>query len=147
MGIRTLLAAERGRLLVFVSGLVAVAGCSLVEPRSSATLTPVAIESLQDVHGQWEGTVRELQSRDRGWVTVNITDRESFATYTFAGTAKGHPFLGTGRLQLQSGRLLTEGEERTLTFTLAERDGVRMLTVDGIGKDGKSYHAELSRAE
>ena len=147
MGKRTLLAAERVRLLVLVGGLVAVAGCSLVEPRSSAPLTPVAIESLQDVHGQWEGTVRELQSRDRGWVTVNLTDRDSFATYTFAGTAKGHPFLGTGRLQLQSGRLLTEGEERTLTFTLAERDGVRMLAVDGIGKDGKSYHAELSRAE
>jgi len=147
MGIRTLRAAKRVRLLVFVSGFVAVVGCSLVEPRSSTPLTPVVIESLQDIHGQWEGTVRELQSHDRGWVTVNLTNRESFATYTFAGTAKGNPFLGTGRLQLQSGRLLTEGEERTLTFTLAERGGVRMLAVDGIGKDGKSYHAELSRAE
>lgn len=147
MGKRTLLAAKRVRLLVLVSGFVVVAGCSSFEPRSSTPLTPVAIESLQDVHGQWEGTVRELQSRERGWVTVNITNRESFATYTFAGTAKGNPFLGTGRLQLQSGRLLTEGEGRTLTFTLAERDGVRMLAVDGIGKDGKSYHAELSRAE
>ena len=78
---------------------------------------------------------------------MNITDRESFATYTFAGTAKGNPFLGTGRVQLQNGRLLTEGEGRTLTFTLAERKGVRMLVVDGIGKDGKSHHAELSRAE
>jgi hypothetical protein len=147
MGIRTLLASKRVRLLVLVSGLVAVAGCSLVDPRSSAPLTPVMIESLQDVHGQWEGTVRELQSLDRGWVTVNITDRDSFATYTFAGTAKGNPFLGTGRVQLQNGRLLTEGEGRTLTFALAERDGVRMLVVDGIGKDGKSHHAELSRAE
>ena len=147
MGNQTLPVSQGVRLWVLVSGLVAMVGCSLVEPRSSAPLTPITIESLQDVHGQWEGTVRELQSRARGWVTVNITDRESFATYTFAGTAKGDPFVGTGRLQLQSGRLLTEGEGRTLTFTLAERKGVRMLVVDGIGKDGKSHHAELSRAE
>ena len=147
MGNQTLPASQRVRWWVFISGLVAVAGCSLVESRSSAPLTPVTIESLQDVHGQWEGTVTQLQSRDKGWVTVNITDRESFATYTFAGTAKGNPFLGTGRVQLQNGRLLTEGEGRTLTFTLAERKGVRMLVVDGIGKDGKSHHAELSRAE
>ena len=147
MGNQTLPASQRVRWWVFISGLVAVAGCSLVESRSSAPFIPVVIESLQDVHGQWEGTVKELQSRNRGWVTVSITNRESFATYTFAGTAKGNPFLGTGRLQLQSGRLLTEGEGRTLTFTLAEREGVRMLVVDGIGKDGKSHHAELSRAE
>jgi hypothetical protein len=147
MGKRTSGLSQSIRLWAVVSCLVAVAGCSLVEPRSSTPLTPVVIESLQDDPGRWEGTVRELQSRDRGWVTVSITDREGFATYAFAGTAKGNPFLGTGRLQLQSGRLLTEGEERTLTFTLAEREGVRMLVVDGIGKDGKSHHAELSRAE
>ncbi len=147
MGKRTSGPSQSVRLWGVISCLVAVAGCSSFESRSSAPFIPVVIESLQDVHGQWEGTVKELQSRNRGWVTVSITNRESFATYTFAGTAKGNPFLGTGRLQLQSGRLLTEGEGRTLTFTLAEREGVRMLVVDGIGKDGKSHHAELSRAE
>jgi hypothetical protein len=41
---------------------------------------------------------------------------------------------------------LTEGEGRTLTFTLVGREGVRMLSVEAIAKDGKSYRAELSRA-
>ncbi|WP_455379499.1 hypothetical protein [Petrachloros mirabilis] len=110
-------------------------------------LAPVSIQSLQEVQGRWEGTVTTLQARDTNWVTVNITNRDSYATYTFAGMGKGHPFLGTGRLLLQSGRLLTEGEERELTFTLAERGGVRLLIVDGVGKDGKSHHGELSKAE
>ena len=74
MGKRTSGLSQSIRLWAVVSCLVAVAGCSLVEPRSSTPLTPVAIESLQDVHGQWEGTVRELQSHDRGWVTVNLTN-------------------------------------------------------------------------
>ena len=55
--------------------------------------------------------------------------------------------MGTGRLKLQSGRLMTDAEGRTLTFTLAEREGVQVLVVDGIGNDGKSVHAELYRAE
>lgn len=134
-----------GRLFALASCLFAMAGCSGLDSRSSVPLAPVAIESLQDVHGQWEGTVRALQSRDTNWVTVNITNRDTFATYTFAGMGGGNPFLGTGRLQLQGGRLLTEGEGRMLTFTLVEREGVRILSVDGIAKDGKSYHAELSR--
>jgi hypothetical protein len=104
------------------------------------------IESLNDVQGRWEGTVRAVQGHQTSWATVNITNHETYATYTFAGMSKGEPFLGTGRVQLLDGRLLTEGESRTLTFTLAEYDGARMLVVDGIGKDGKSYHAELKRA-
>ena len=132
---------------MFMSCFVAVTGCSWFDSRSSAPLTPVAIESLHDVDGRWEGTVKALQGSRTSWVTVNITNRDTFATYIFAGTDKGNPFLGTGRLLLQSGRLLTEGEGRTLTFTLAEREGVRMLVVDGLGKDGQSHHAELSRAE
>ena len=127
--------------------LVTVVGCSWFDSQSAEPLTPVAIESLHDVHGRWEGTVKALQGNRTSWVTVNVTNRDTFATYTFAGTDKGNPFLGTGRLSLQSGRLLTEGEGRTLTFTLGEREGARMLVVDGLGKDGQSHHAELSRAE
>jgi len=138
---------QRRRMVALVGCLVAVVGCSLFDSHASTPFSPVSIESLQDVHGSWEGPVKALESRDTGWVSVNITNRDTFATYTFAGMGKGNPFLGTGRLLLQDGRLLTEGEGRTLTFTWAEREGVRMLIVDGTGKDGKSYHAELSRAE
>lgn len=135
------------RLWALAGCLVTVAGCSWFDSQSAEPLTPVAIESLHDVDGRWEGIVSTLQGRDKAWVTVTITNRDTFATYTFVGTGKEIPFMGTGRLLLQSGRLLTEGEGRTLTFTLAEREGVRMLVVDGLGKDGKSHHAELSRAE
>jgi hypothetical protein len=135
------------RSFVLVSCLVTMVGCSWLNAQSSAPLAPVAIERLQEVHGQWEGMVKAVQSRGTNWVTVNITNYDTFSTYTFAGMDGGGPFLGTGRLQLHDGRLLTEGEGRTLAFTLAERRGVPMLIVDGIGKDGKSYHAELTRAE
>lgn len=147
MGRRTSVTSQSVRLWGLIGFLFAVAGCSWFDSRSSSPLVPVSIESLQDVHGRWEGTVRTLQSRDTSWVTVNITNRDSFATYTFVGMSKDNPFVGTGRLLLQSGRLLTEGEGRVLTFTLAERGGMRMLIVDGVGKEGKSHHAELSRAE
>lgn len=133
------------RMCVLGSCLVAIVGCSWLDSRPAAPLTPVSIERLNDVQGRWEGTVRALQGNETSWATVNITNRETYATYTFAGTGNGETFLGTGRVQLQDGRLLSEGEGRTLTFTLAEHDGARVLLVDGIGKDGKSYHAELRR--
>ena len=138
---------QRWRVVALVGCLLAVVGCSRFDSHASTSFSPVSIERLQDVHGRWEGPVKALESRDTGWVSVNVTNREAFATYTFAGMGKGNPFLGTGRLLLQDGRLLTEGEGRALTFTLAKREGIRMLIVDGTGKDGKSYHAELSRAE
>lgn len=89
-------------LFVLVSCLVTMAGCSWRDSQSSAPLVPVSIERLQEVHGQWEGMVRAVQSRDANWVTVNITNHDTFATYTFAGLDGENPFLGTGRLQLQS---------------------------------------------
>ena len=138
---------QSGRYLAIASCVVVMTGCSWSVSQTPTPLNPVAIESLQDVHGRWEGKVRTLQSRDVAWVTVNITHRETFATYTFAGTGEGRPFVGTGRLKLQSGRLMTDAEGRTLTFTLAEREGVQVLVVDGIGNDGNSVHAELYRAE
>lgn len=147
MGKRTFVPLHSVRLWALAVCLLTVAGCSWFDSRSPAPLVPVSIESLQEIQGRWEGTVMTLQGRDTSWVTVNIANRDTFATYTFVGMGKDNPFVGTGRLLLQSGRLLTEGEGRALTFTLAERGGVRMLIVDGLGKERKSLHAELSKAE
>lgn len=137
---------QAGKMCALGGCLIAIVGCSMFDARPAAPLVPVSIESFLDVHGQWEGTVEVVQGKEIGWVTANITNRESFATYTFAAMGKESPLLGTGRLRLQGGRLLTEGEGRALIFTLAERKGARILVVDGIGKDGRSVHAELSRA-
>jgi hypothetical protein len=147
MGTMGRMLARAGNMCALGGCLVTIVGCSMFDTRPVAPVTPVLIESFKEVQGRWEGKVKTVQGNETGWVTVSLTDRETFATYTFAGMGIGDPFLGTGRLQLQGGRLLTEGEGRTFTFTLAEREGVRKLVVDGIGKDGKSHHAELSRAE
>jgi len=134
-------------MCVLSSGLLVIVGCSWLDVRSATPITPVSIERLEDVEGRWEGPVRAIQGHETSWVTVSITKHETYATYTFAGTGSGAPSLGTGIVQLLDGRLLTEGEGRTLTITLAEQGGGRVLVVAGIGKDGKSYHAELRRAK
>ena len=131
---------------VLGSCLVAIIGCASFSFWSATPYTPVAIERFNDVEGRWEGTVKAVQGYETSWVTVEITSYESYTTYTFVGTGRETPFLGTGRVQLLGGRLLNEGEGRTLTLTLAEQSGARMLLVTGIGKDGASFHAELKRA-
>jgi len=131
---------------VLGSCLVAIIGCASFSFWSATPYTPVAIERFNDVEGRWEGTVKAVQGYETSWVTVEITSYESYTTYTFVGTGRETPFLGTGRVQLLGGRLLNEGEGRTLTMTLAEQNGTRVLLVTGIGKDGTSFHAELKRA-
>ena len=136
---------QTGTMCVLGSCLAAIVGCASLDFWSPAPVIPVAIERFNDVEGRWEGRVKAEQSFDSAWVTVDITNHESYATYTFVGTGIRTPFLGAGSLQLLDGRLLTEGEGRALTFTLAEQGGVRVLLVAGIGKDGQSYHAEFKR--
>lgn len=131
---------------VLGSCLVAIVGCASLEFLSGAPYTPVWIEHVSDVAGRWEGAVKGVKGYKTIWVTVDITSHESYTTYTFVGAGRETPFLGTGRVQLLGGRLLNEGEGRTLTLTLAEQSGARMLLVTGIGKDGASFHAELKRA-
>ena len=132
---------------VLGSCLVAIVGCASLNFWSAAPYTPLAIERLNDVEGRWEGTVRAVDGFETSWVTVDITNHESYTTYNFVGTGRSTPLLGAGRLQLLDGRLLNEGEGRTLTLTLAEQKGIRVLLVTGIGKDGASFHAELKRAK
>ena len=139
---------QTGTMCVFGGCLMAIVGCALLNFWSAAPFTPVPIERLTDVEGRWEGTVKAEQGFETVWVTVDITNHERYVTYIFVGTGGIRaPFLGAGRLQLLDGRLLTEGEERALTFTLAEQGGVRVLLVNAIGKNGKAYHAELNRAK
>lgn len=132
---------------VLGSCLVAIVGCASLNFWSATPYSPVAIERFNDVEGRWEGTVKAVQGYETSWVTAVVTNHESFATYAFAATGRKAPSLGAGRLQLLDGRLLTEGEGRTLTFSLAEQNGIRVLLVTGTGKDGLSYHAELKRAK
>lgn len=137
---------QAGTMCVLGSGLVGIIGCASLNFGSAAPYTPVWIEHVADVAGRWEGVVKGVKGYKTIWVTVDITSHESYTTYTFVGTGRETPFLGTGRVQLLGGRLLNEGEGRTLTLTLAEQSGARMLLVTGIGKDGASFHAELKRA-
>jgi len=138
---------QTGTMCVLGSCLVAIIGCAALDGWFTAPFTPVWIEHVADVAGRWEGAVKGVKGYKTIWVTVDITSHESYTTYTFVGAGRETPFLGTGRVQLLGGRLLNEGEGRTLTLTLAEQSGARMLLVTGIGKDGASFHAELKRAK
>jgi len=137
---------QAGTICVLGIGLMALVGCASMEFWSSAPITPVWIEHVSDVAGRWEGAVKGVKGYKSIWVTVDLTSHESYTTYTFVGAGRETPFLGTGRVQLLGGRLLNEDQGRTLTLTLVEQGGVRMLLATGIGKDGASFHAELKRA-
>lgn len=137
---------QAGTMCVLGSGLMALVGCASLDFSSPAPFTPVSIEHMSDVAGRWEGPVKGVKSYKSIWVTVDLTSHESYTTYTFVGAGRETPFLGTGRVQLLGGRLLNEDEGRTLTLTLVEQGGARMLLVTGIGKDGSPFHAELNRA-
>jgi hypothetical protein len=136
---------QTGTMCVLGGCLVAIVGCASLGFGPTAPFTPVPIERLNEVAGRWEGRVKAEEGFESVWVTVDITSHESYVTYTFVGTGRRTPFIGAGRLQLLDGRLLTEEENRALTFTLAEQGGARVLLVTGIAKEGKTIHAELKR--
>ena len=141
--VRRLLRAVRGTF--FPALLPMIVGC--VAAPSVSSPTAVVIQSLGAVDGTWEGTIHVIDAADASRVILILADHDTYATYSFAATGEMDPLFGDGRLRLQDGRLFSEAGDRTLTFSLAERKGTRVLLVSGTGKQGQSYVGELERAK
>jgi hypothetical protein len=108
-------------------------------------LTPVPIAGIKAVEGKWEGLVINARTgKDSGRVVVVLTSHDTYGTYNFGGATAQGSLVGTGRVTVQSGRLLSEVEHRMANSTFCLRGSEKVMTVYVFGKDGNPYYAELT---
>jgi hypothetical protein len=123
-------------------------GCAGVSSHPSPSQTPVVITEVKTVAGKWEGLLKRVPpARQDDWVEVTIqetgpdTGVGEFASYRTAGV-----FTGKRPLKLSDGRITSEGERGSATFTLYESSGGQELRLHADMKDGLKYDAALSRS-
>jgi len=131
-----------------IAALVFSLGCAGVSSQPSPPQTPVAITEVKTVAGKWEGLLKRVPpARQDDWVEVTIQETGSdtgigeFASYRTAGV-----FGGKRPLKLTDGKLTSEGERGTATFTLYESSSGLELRLHADMKDGLKYNASLSRS-
>jgi hypothetical protein len=129
-------------LVVFAS----VAGCAS-SPPPAAPATPVAITDYKMVAGKWAGLVKGLAGpRDNpgDWVEMNIAES---GAYDFGVARTIGMLTGKGNLTFKDGKLALEGERGEATFALYEREGKKLLRVDGkVRAGGSPLSGELTQA-
>ncbi|MGQ0810276.1 MAG: hypothetical protein ACT4OO_03510 [Nitrospiraceae bacterium] len=121
-----------------------IGGCTGPAPTAAPQRTAVPISDFRTIAGKWEGLmIREPRSRREDWVRVTIQEdgRFDFTSYRTIGV-----FSGSGQFSLNEGKVTAHEERGTLTCTLYESHGRRLLEVTGVAKDGLQYSAELTPA-
>ncbi len=128
--------------------LVTPMACTGVHVPESLNWKEVPITEITRIVGEWEGlTWSEPRTRHQDdWVKMSITEEGQFkfSSYRTIGV-----WLGSGKLILEKGKLVTESQPDagSATFTLYESDGMRMLKVQGMTKTGRRQIAELNPAK
>jgi len=139
---------SRARILFLVSLLLvsSLAACAGLGTQQEIPLTLVPITDVKEVEGTWEGLVKNVRTgRDSGRVVVVLTSHDTYGTYSFGGETAQGSLVGTGRVTLQSGRLLSETGQRTVVFTFCLRGSEKVLAAHAIGKDGIPNYMELTQ--
>jgi hypothetical protein len=72
-----------------------------------------------------------------GLVRLIIRDN---STYLFAGESLSNAVVGSGAVEPRDGRLIGDTEHRTVTFTLYDHKGARILIVDSTNKENATRH-------
>lgn|SRR5574340_3172 len=129
--------------------MLLIQGCETTGRAQDAHWVPVAIATISEVVGTWEGLItrspHRTRARDEDWLRVSIGEDSTlqFASYRTIGV-----FSGTGRVALEDGKLVTSGERGRVTCALyMAEDGRRMLMITGTARDGLEYSAELTSAK
>lgn len=136
----------RGLFLVFMFLVSSLAGCTGLGTQQDIPLTPVPITEIKVVEGTWEGLVKNTRTgKDAGRVVVVLTSHDSYGTYSFGEKTAQGSLVGTGRVTVQSGRLLSETGQRMVDFTLCMRGNEKVMAGHVFGKDGNPYYVELTR--
>jgi hypothetical protein len=132
--------------LVFLSLLSVVVACAGLETQQEIRVTLVPITDIKEVEGNWEGLVKNVRTgKESGQILLMLTSHDAFGTYNFGGETARGSLVGTGRVTLQSGRLLSDTGERTVVLTLCLRGRERVLAAHAFGKDGNPYYMELTQ--
>ena len=98
------------------------------------------------VAGKWAGLVKGLAGPrdDQGdWVQMSISDS---GAYDFGVARTIGMLTGKGDLALKDGKLAVEGERGQATMALFEREGKKLLRVDGKLRSGSPLSGELTPA-
>jgi hypothetical protein len=136
------------QLSAFVAlSFVAMLMVACADPRPAPRIqwSPMPIPEIKAVAGKWEGLLKRLpRARQDDWVELTITEdgRYKFASYRLSGA-----FKGSGSTTLQDGILREVSEAGTITFTLYQANGQRMLKADGTTSDGLRYIADMTPAK
>ena len=143
---RSNLVRSRGLFLVFLLLVSSLAACAGQGTQQEVPLTLVHITDIKEVEGNWEGAVKNVRTgRDTGRIVLVLTAHDTYGSYSFGGdTAQGY-LVGTGRVTVQSGQLLSDIGQRTVVFTLCLRNGEKVVAAHVFGKDGNPYYVELTQ--
>jgi len=124
----------RGLFLVFLLLVSSLAACAGLGTEQESPLAIVPITEIKEVEGNWEGLANNVRTgKDSGQVVVVFTSRDAYGTYSFGGETAQGSLVGTGRVTLQSGRLLSETGQRTVVFTLCLRCSQKVLAAHAFG--------------
>ncbi|MGH7216581.1 MAG: hypothetical protein ACREIG_05040 [Nitrospiraceae bacterium] len=135
----------RDLFLVFLLLVSSLAACAGLGTQQQIPLSPVPITEIKSVGGTWEGLVINARTgKDAGRVVVVLTSHDAYGTYSFGGETAQGSLVGTGRVTMQSGRLLSETGQRMVSFTLCLRGSEKVITAHIFGKDGNPYYMELT---
>jgi hypothetical protein len=135
----------QGPFLVFLLLVCSLAACAGLGKQQQLPLTPVPITEIKAVEGTWEGLVLNARTgKASGRIAVVLTSHDAYGTYSFGGDTAQGSLVGTGRVTVHGGRLLSEAGQRMANFTLCLRGSEKVMTADVFGKDGNPYYAELT---
>ncbi len=107
--------------------------------------TVVPIRSFSQVAGKWDGlAIGAKTAGDASFFLITIADDGTYQ----AGTTRGMGvFAGSGKLTIKDGKLITEADSDSATYTLYESGGKRVLQLDGVVKPGRGVTANLTPAK
>lgn len=136
---------NRGLSLVFLLLVSSLAACAGLGTQQQIPLSPIPITEIKEVEGTWEGLVLNARTgKGSGRIAVVFTSHDAYGTYSFGGETAQGSLVGTGRVTMQSGRLLSETGQRMVSFTLCIRGSEKVITAHIFGKDGNPYYMELT---
>ena len=131
--------------LVFLLLVSSLAACAGLGTQQQIPLTPVPITEIKVVEGTWEGLVINARTgKGSGRIAGGLHIPRCVRDLQFRGKQPRAPLVGTGRVTVHSGRLLSEMGQRMANFTLCSRGSEKVMTAHVFGKDGNPYYAELT---
>ncbi len=134
--------------LAFVTLLavgMAFMGCADTQSRQEPLSTIVPISEIKNVAGKWSGIAKRTPPAGRDdWLEVTIKEDGAYEYSSFRTIGAA---MGSGRLTLKDGTLMSESDKASATYTLYDRGGKRVLVLEVTMKDGVHYSADLKPAK